>query len=459
MNYDSLLDTQREFFASQVTKPLKFRIQQLKKLKQVLKANESQLHEAIYKDFKKSETENNLTELFPIYHEIDLAVRNLHKWAKRKRVKTNLLNFPASSYIIKEPLGVTLIIGAWNYPYVLTMTPVVAAIAAGNTVILKPSEIAAHTSHMMTELINANFDEGFFHVVEGGVPETTALLVQRYDKIFFTGSPKVGQIIYEAAAKHLTPVTLELGGKNPAFFHKDATLGNGIKRMVWSKFLNSGQICMSPDYILVHEDIKEKFLKKLIAEIEKHDYAIERGNYVQIINDRNFQRLMKMLKNDNIYYGGKTDEAERYISPTILHPVSLGEPVMQEEIFGPILPVLTYKTIDEAIAITKHFEKPLSGYIYTNSRSVKQRLLKEVSFGAGGVNESLMHFSNSELPFGGVGHSGFGSYHGKYGFDVFSHHKAILDKPTWFELNLKYYNYTKAKLKLVKAMFFSRIKY
>lgn len=458
MNFNPIIEAQRNYFSTQKTKPLGFRIAQLKKLKHILKANENRLHEAIYKDFKKSSVENELTELALVYHEIDLAIKNLYKWSRKERVGTNILNFPAKSYIIKEPLGVTLVIGAWNYPYNLSFIPSVASIAAGNTVILKPSEIPSHTSSIIAELVNSNFNAEFFHVIEGGIPETTALLKERFDKIFFTGSPKVGQIIYQAAAKYLTPVTLELGGKNPTFFHKDANLDMGIKRMVWAKFLNSGQICICPDYILVDEQIKDAFLKKLIKEIEKYDYSFNKGNYVQIINDRNMQRLLKMLDEKNIYYGGDYSESERYLEPTILYPVNVEDAVMQEEIFGPILPVLTYKTLNEAIEITKRFEKPLSCYIYTGSKKVKEQILKEVSFGAGGVNESIMHFSNSDLPFGGVGHSGFGSYHGKFGFDTFSHHKSILDKPTLMELNLKYYTYTKSKLKIIRRLISSNLK-
>lgn len=459
MNYDSLLKTQREFFNAQTTKSVKFRKAQLKKFKHVLKTNESRLHEAIFKDFKKSETENYLTELFLIYHEIDNAVKHLDKWARKARVSTNMFNFPARSYIVKEPLGVTLVIGAWNYPYNLSLIPSIASIAAGNTVILKPSELPSATSNLMAELVNENFESGFFHVVEGGVQETTALLEQRFDKIFFTGSPKVGKIIYKAAAKHLTPVTLELGGKNPTFFHKDANLSVGVKRMVWSKFLNSGQTCVAPDYILVHEDIKDKFLERLVAEIKRHNYKIERGNYLQIINDRNMKRLQSFMNADNVYYGGEYDEQERYLQPTVLYPVNLEDAVMQEEIFGPILPVLTYSNLDEAIAIVKRFEKPLSCYIYSGSKSVKKRLLNEISFGGGCINESVMNFTNDKLPFGGVGESGIGSYHGKFGFDTFTHQKAILDKPNWLELNLKYYSYTKAKFGVIKRLFFSGIRY
>lgn len=458
MNFDQILNAQREYFFTHETKALSFRIARLRKLKQILKENESKLHDAIYLDYKKSSFENDLTELTLIYHEINVAIKNLYRWAKRERVGTDILSFPAKSYIIKEPLGVVLVIGAWNFPYNLSIIPSVAAIAAGNTVIIKPSEIPSRTSSIMAELINTNFDKNYLHVIEGGIPETTALLEQRFDKIFFTGSTRVGRIVYTAAAKNLTPVTLELGGKTPTFFHKDANLNVGIKRMVWAKFLNSGQICICPDYVMVHEEIIETFLKKLTAEIDKHNYSFEKGNYVQIINKSNLQRLSKMLNGANIFYGGTYSESDRYMEPTILYPVELNDAVMQEEIFGPILPILTYKTIDEAINITQQFEKPLSCYIYTRNRKVKERILKEVSFGAGCVNESIMHFTNNSLPFGGVGESGFGSYHGKFGFEAFSHKKSVLEKPTWMELNIKYYNYTKSKLKIIKRLILSGLK-
>lgn len=446
----ALIEAQRTFFNSNTTKDLPFRIKQLNTLYYLLKDNEQLLFEAIYKDFKKSEFEAYITELAMVYHDIKDAKRNLYKWARKEKVSTNLLNFPAKSYILKEPLGVCLVIGAWNYPYQLSLAPAIAALAAGNTVVLKPSELPAETSRVMAKLINENFDPNVFKVVEGGVDETTLLLEQKFDKIFFTGSTKVGKIVYQAAAKNLTPVALELGGKSPTFITKDCNLKVAAKRLVWAKFLNAGQTCIAPDYVLVDITIEQKFLKALKAEIEKEHIAIANHNYVQIINDANFERLSKMIDPSKVFYGGKTNAQERYIEPTILQNATFEDAAMQEEIFGPILPVLTYTNLDEAITQVKQLPKPLSAYIFTSSAINREKVLQELSFGGGAVNDAVMHITNPKMPFGGIGTSGMGSYHGKAGFDCFSHHKSILDKATWLELPLKYYPHSKSRFKWIK---------
>ncbi|WP_343604182.1 aldehyde dehydrogenase family protein [Fluviicola sp.] len=447
-----LIDQQRTFFNSNRTKNTDFRIEQLQRLKKLLLDNQNRLNEAIYADFKKSPFETFTNEFGLVFLDIDEACKKLKRWSKRKRVRTNWVNFPAKSYIIPEPLGVSLVIGAWNYPYQLSFAPAIAAIAAGNTVILKPSELPSHTSRIMAELINQQFDASFFHVVEGGISETTELLEQRFDKIFFTGSPNVGRIVYQAAAKHLTPVTLELGGKSPAIFTEDADLKMGIKRLIWAKFLNSGQTCIAPDYILVPKSLKEQFLAQAKEEIIQAKYAVENGNYIQIINDRNVQRLKKLIDPGKVYFGGQINEAERIIEPTVLHNVTFDDPVMQEEIFGPLLPVLVYNSLDEAVTAIKNREKPLSCYIFTKDSGLKSKLLNELSFGGGAVNEAVMHISNSRLPFGGVGESGTGSYHGEAGFRAFSHYKSVLEKANWLETKLKYSPYSEGKLKWIKRL-------
>lgn len=448
----TLVDQQRAFFHTNKTKNTDFRIEQLKRLKALLLANQERLNEAIYADFRKSPFETFTNEFGLVFLDIDEACKKLKKWSKRKRVRTNWVNFPAKSYIIPEPLGVSLVIGAWNYPYQLSLAPAIAAIAAGNTVILKPSELPSHTSRIMAELINNQFDTAFFHVVEGGIPETTALLEQRFDKIFFTGSPNVGRIVYQAAAKHLTPVTLELGGKSPAIFTEDADLKMGIKRLIWAKFLNSGQTCIAPDYLLIPRSMKDQFLELAKAEIQKARYSVENGNYIQIINDRNVQRLKKLIDPEKVYSGGQVDEATHIIEPTILHNVTFQDTVMQEEIFGPLLPVLTYDSLDEAILEIKKREKPLSCYLFTKDSGLKSKLLNEISFGGGAINEAIMHISNSKLPFGGVGESGTGSYHGEAGFRAFSHYKSVLEKANWMETKLKYSPYSEGKLKWIKRL-------
>lgn len=443
---------QRLFFNSNQTKDLNYRIEQLQRLKTLLLSNQNSLNEAIYADFGKSPFETFTNEFGLVFLDIDEACCKLKKWAKRKRVRTNWVNFPAKSYIIPEPLGVSLIIGAWNYPYQLSLAPAIAAIAAGNTVILKPSELPSNTSNILAELINNSFDPAFFHVVEGGIEETTALLEERFDKIFFTGSSNVGRIVYQAAAKHLTPVTLELGGKSPAIFTEGANLKMGIKRLIWAKFLNSGQTCIAPDYVLLPKSMKDEFLRLAKEEIEQTSYSIENGNYIQIINNRNLERLKRLIDPNKVYSGGEVLEEKRIIQPTLMHNVTFEDAIMQEEIFGPILPVLTYDSLNEAISEVKKREKPLSCYIFTNDSSLKNKLLHELSFGGGAVNEAIMHISNSRLPFGGVGQSGMGSYHGEAGFRTFSHYKSILEKATWFETKLKYSPYSEGKIKWIKRL-------
>ncbi len=452
MKIKDILTQQQNYFNSNKTKNVSFRIEQLIKFKKVLKENENLLYKAIYEDFGKSEFETYVTELFSLYNEINNCIKNIRKWSKRKKVSTGLINFPAKSYIIPEPLGTTLVIGAWNYPYLLSLVPSITSLAAGNTVILKPSELPAKTSEVMAKIINDNFPREYFCVIEGGVKETTELLEHRFDKIFFTGSIPVGKIIYQAAAKHLTPVTLELGGKSPTFVLADTDIKMTAKRIIWAKFLNAGQTCIAPDYILVDKSIEERFLEALKNEIEEYHQNSENidENYLRIINTNNFDRLIKLIDNDKIYFGGKANRNERFISPTILKNISFEDEIMQDEIFGPILPVISFAKLDDAIKKVKERPKPLSCYIYSKNRKKIDQLLKEISFGGGAVNDSLMHISNSNLPFGGVGMSGIGSYHGKAGFDTFSHFKSILKKPFWFEPNIKYPPYSKKKLKIIK---------
>ncbi|HEY8733274.1 MAG TPA: aldehyde dehydrogenase, partial [Puia sp.] len=447
---NSLPELQRKYFNKNHTRPVEFRIQQLKKLKQLLKTNERVLYDAIYADFKKSDFDIYLTEFAVLENEIDVAIKDVSRWARIKKVRTNMVNVPARSYIMAEPLGVCLIIGAWNYPVNLTLTPLVSAIAAGNTVILKPSEMTVHTSAALAHLINDHFDPAFLKVIEGGVEITSSLLEEKFDKIFFTGSVSVGKIVYQAAAKHLTPVTLELGGKSPVIVEKDANLSMTARRVVWAKFLNAGQTCIAPDYILVHQKVEREFLEKLKTEIQNSDFSLDNGNYAQIINGKSLNRLLGLVYQNKIYFGGNADIEQRTLSPTILSPVAPEDKIMEEEIFGPILPVIPYDHLESAITIIKSKPKPLSLYLFTESNAVRKKVLNEISFGGGAVNDAVMQFSNSRLPFGGVGNSGIGSYHGKAGFITFSHFKSILDKPTWVEPNLKYYPHTSLKLKLIK---------
>ena len=452
MNYTEILQSQKTFFNSHKTKDLNFRKTQLKKLKNLIKKHENQLYEAIYKDFGKSEFETFGTEISFIYKDIDYYLKNLNSLAKPKKVKTNIVNQLGSSKIYREPLGNCLVIGAWNYPYQLTLTPVVAALAAGNTCIIKPSELPENTMKAMARLINENFDSAFLYVVEGGVEETTEILKLRFDKIFFTGSPRVGKIVYQAAAEHLTPVTLELGGKSPAFITENADLEVAARRIVWGKFINAGQTCIAPDYLYVQENIKPKFIEILLFEIKKRNYHENAEHFCKIINERNFDRLEKLINKEKVIFGGETHREKRYISPTVLDHVTWEDTVMQEEIFGPILPILTYKNLDEAIEKVIEGEKPLSAYIFSNNAKEQTKILEKLSFGGGCINDTLMHISNDNLPFGGVGNSGIGNYHGKFGFETFSHQKAILKKSIHLEPELKYPPYSEGKLKILKKL-------
>lgn len=453
-NFKNILDKQSLFFDSNQSKDTKFRIIQLKKLLQVLKANESLLNEALYKDFKKSAFETYETELAIIYHEIKIAINKLKSWSKIKRVGSGLSNFPGKSFIIPEPFGNVLVIGAWNYPYQLSILPTVSALAAGNTVIIKPSELSLNASNAMAKIINESFDEGILQVIEGGIEETTSLLKHPFNYIFYTGSTAVGKIIMRAATENLTPLALELGGKSPTIIEKDANLKMAAKRIVWGKFLNGGQTCVAPDYLLVHESIKEK----LVAEIKKQIKAIhgedptESEAFVRIINPRHFQRLLKLIDNEKVIIGGDVCENELYIAPTVLDNVSFDDEVMKEEIFGPILPIITYKDLNWAIGQIKSRPKPLALYLFSNSSTIQKRVLQEISFGGGAINDVIMHLANSKLPFGGVGNSGMGNYHGEYGFKTFSHHKSIIKKTNWFEPWFKYPPYTKGKLKLIRKI-------
>jgi len=448
----SLVAAQRRFHRTNATLPVEYRKRQLEKLFGLLRENEAELFRAIDSDFGKSKHHTQLTELFPLYEELESAIKNVKKWAKPKRVRTNLLNQPGKSYIHPEPLGVSLVIGAWNFPYNLSLTPVVGSMVAGNTTVLKPSELPAETSRVMAELINENFNPEYLHVVEGGIPETTALLEQRWDKIFFTGSPQVGKVVNQAAAANLTNVTLELGGKNPAIFAEDAAVDVGVKRLVWAKFINAGQLCLAPDYVLVHRSLKARVLERMVHEIKKHNYSVENGNLVRIINDRNLERVAALIDPEKVYYGGQVDREERVIEPSVLQDVSLEDAVMQDEVFGPIISVIEFDSLDEAFEIVRRFEKPLAGYLFSTNEETKQRFLREVPFGSGAINDAVMQITNTNLPFGGVGNSGMGRYHGEYSFECFSHMKPVLEKSNLIELDLKYYGHSDRQMSLIQKL-------
>lgn len=449
-----LLRLQRTFFAKGHTLPLAFRKGQLQKLQQVLQQHQQELIDALYADFKKPALEAFGTEVGFIELELKLALKNIDDWTKPRRVPETLINFPARSYVYPQPYGIALIISPWNYPLNLLFTPLIGAMAAGNCAILKPSEIAANTAAVVTRLISENFDERYIAVVEGSVPTTQYLLAQKFDYIFFTGSTQVGRVVMKAAAEHLTPVTLELGGKSPAIVAMDADLELAARRICWGKYLNAGQTCVAPDYVLVQEDVKEEFIQQMALCI-KEFYGVqpaESPDFARIINDRHFQRLSAMLTPENIRVGGNTDAATRYIAPTVLDNLTWEHPAMQEEIFGPILPVIAFDEMDEAISMVNRHEKPLALYLFTNDKAHQQQILQQVHFGGGCINDTISHLANPNLPFGGVGSSGLGSYHGIASFDVFSHQKSVLHRGTWLDLPFRYPPYCN-KLKLLRKFF------
>ena len=452
MEIQEIVDRQKAFFKTQQTKNIKFRKMYLEKLRDLIVKNEEFLYEAIYNDFGKSKFDTFTTELSFVLNDINYYLKNLNVLSKPKRVRTNLANQLGKSKIYPEPLGNVLVIGAWNYPYQLSLSPVIAALAAGNCCILKPSEIAENTMKAMAKLINENFPPEYLYVYEGGIDETTELLKLKFDKIFFTGSTKVGKIVYQAAAENLTPVVLELGGKSPAIVTKDADLEVAAKRIVWGKFLNAGQTCVAPDYLLVEESIHEQFLEMLRKYVMEFKYGPESEQYTRIINQRNFQRLMQLINKEKVYFGGNSDEKKLFIEPTLLNNVSWEDDIMQEEIFGPILPVISFTHFNLVLTTILELEKPLAAYLFTRNSEEKEAFTTKLSFGGGCINDVIMHLGNDRLPFGGVGNSGIGNYHGTYGFEAFSHQKSILEKATWGEPNIKYPPYSEKKLSWIRKL-------
>ena len=440
---------QKQFFRSGATLPLCFRRQMLRKLSDAMHQYEKPLAEALWTDLHKSYEEAYLTELSIVYGEIRNHLRHLSHWARAERKSSPLAIMPATSRIIKEPLGNTLIIAPWNYPVQLLLNPLVGAISAGCTAMLKPSPYVPNVSRVLTEMIRATFPEEYIAIVEGNREVNQMLLAERWDLIFFTGSPSLGKMVMEAAAKHLTPVVLELGGKSPCIIDKSADLEVAAKRVAWGKSLNAGQTCIAPDYLMIHEEVKDKFLKLLVKEW-KHLLTKDpqkAKHFVRIVSDKALERLIGYLDNGTIYHGGKYDKATRYLSPTILTDVQENAPVMQEEIFGPIFPVMTFKDLDEVISFVNKREKPLALYYFGKD---DQKILRHTTSGGACVNDVIMHIVNHKVPFGGVGNSGMGAYHGKDSFLTFSHRRSVIKTPTWVDMPFRYMPYK--LFKLIKKM-------
>lgn len=439
MDIESVMKAQRDFFNNQ-TLDYEFRITQLKKLKQMLNRYEDEIYQALREDLNKSRFETLTTELGVLYVEIDFALKHLKDWMKPERAKAPITHKGTKNYIYKEPYGVTLIISAWNYPLQLAIAPAIGAIAAGNTVIIKPSEAAQATSTLLAEIFKATFPEHYLAVIEGDKETSQHLLEQSFDYIFFTGSTRVGKIIMEKASKKLIPVTLELGGKSPAIINKDANIKLAAKRIAWGKFTNAGQTCVAPDFVYVHEKIKHKFMRAIIKQIKAlyGKNPLKNKDYVRIINDKHFKHVERFLNDGTVIYGGDRNEDKLLIEPTLLDNVSWDDSVMKEEIFGPVLPILSYKKIDDALLNIQRMEKPLALYYFGEDDAQQERILSSLSFGGGCINDTLYHLANPHLPFGGIGNSGMGSYHGKYSFDTFSHKKSIMKQTTKFDIPFRY---------------------
>lgn len=428
-----------------------YRKEMLIKLLNNVLLHENEIIDALYQDFKKPAFEAVLTETSYVVSELKDTIKNIKKWSKPKAVLPSILNFPSRDFIYKEPYGKVLIIAPWNYPYQLAMCPLISAIAAGNQVVLKPSELTPKTSEVLAKIIALTFRLEHVSVVQGGVDVSKELLAQRWDYIFFTGSVPVGKIVAAAAAVHLTPVTLELGGKNPCIVDETANLKLAAKRIVWGKFINAGQTCIAPDYILVQKDMKEQFIKHLKEEITAA-YGLTpktSPDYSRIINLKNWSRLTELIEPDKVIFGGQTDESDCYIAPTLIAESNLDSLIMKDEIFGPLLPILTYASNADLHTIISRYEKPLSMYIFTENKTFASQMIANYSFGGGCINDTVVHFSNKRLPFGGVGHSGIGAYHGSLSFDVFSHSKGIVKKANWLDLPMRYAPYGD-KLKTIR---------
>lgn len=452
MEIKELINKQRKFYSSNISKDLKFRIQNLKLLKSIIIKYEKEIQEALRLDLGKSETEAYMTEIGMVLDEIKYNIKHLAKWAKKKYVSTPLSQFPARSYRIPEPRGLVLIISPWNYPFLLSIQPLIGAIAAGNCVIIKPSEYSVNTSKLLKKILTEIYSEAYVTVVLGEKEVAQELLKEKFDYIFYTGSTKIGKIVMEAAAKNLTPVTLELGGKSPCIVDEKCNVELAAKRIAYGKILNSGQTCVAPDYVFVHQNVKEQFLNCLIKYLKNFlgENALNNSDYPKIINEMQFNRIISLIDKEHVIYGGGYNRNILKIEPTILTIKDMTSKVMQEEIFGPILPIIGYNNLDYIINYININPKPLALYLFTNNKKIEKRILKEVSYGGGCINDTIIHLANKRLGFGGVGNSGIGEYHGKFSFDTFSHYKSIIKKSNHIDLPVRYHPYSKMKEKLIR---------
>lgn len=443
MDISQLCRDQRDFLAKGETLKVEFRIAALKKLQNWILENEKAITDALYADLGKGSCEAFMTEVGMVLEEIGYMIRHVRRFARKKYVKTPLLQFISRSYVLAKPYGNVLIMSPWNYPFLLTVGPLVDALAAGNTAVLKPSNYSPTVSAVISKMALECFEPGYVGVVQGGRRENTTLLDEKFDYIFFTGGKTVGRLVMEKAARHLTPVTLELGGKSPCIVDDTAKFELAARRIVFGKFINAGQTCVAPDYVIAHESVYDALLNALKAEIEKQygTEPLKNDRYGKIINQQHFERLTGLLGGEKTVIGGQSDDQARKIAPTVLDGATLDSAAMQEEIFGPILPVLKYKELSDVVEIVKKNPTPLAMYVFSENKENVQFLHNSISFGGGCVNDVVMHLVTTHMGFGGVGESGMGSYHGKTGFDTFTHYTSILDKSTRFDLPVRYQPY------------------
>ncbi len=450
MDVATLVASQRAYFQSGKTLPVEYRIEMLKKLREAVARQEAAIAAALKADLNKTPFEAYMTETGMVLDELGYAIKHTASWARTKRVRTPLAQFSARSFIMPEPYGVALIMSPWNYPFSLCLTPLIGAIAAGNCAIVKPSAYAPNVSRLLATMLGALFPADYVAVVEGGREENKALLEQRFDYIFFTGSVSVGRYVMECASRNLTPVSLELGGKSPVIVEKSADIPLAAKRVAFGKYLNAGQTCIAPDYVLVQAEIRDAFVaavKEAVAAFYPNDDSTAMAT---LVNDKHFARVMGLIKPEKVVFGGGGDAVRRFIEPTLMQDVTWDDPVMQEEIFGPVLPVLTYTDLDDALQKIIARPKPLALYLFTGDKAVEKKVLSRVSFGGGCVNDTIIHVATHHMPFGGVGDSGMGGYHGKRSFDTFTHYKSIVKKHTFMDMPIRYLPYTPLHERLLR---------
>lgn len=450
MIISEIVARQRAYFDTGATRSLSFRLNALERLRNALQSNEALLFDALKQDLNKAPMESYMCENGIVLEEIRFHQKHLDGWMKNRRVPTPLAQFHAKSFQSPEPYGLALILSPWNYPIQLCLCPLVGAISGGNCAVVKPSAYAPATSAALAKILGETFPPEYIAVVEGGRAQNSALLEEKFDYIFFTGSVAVGKVVMEAAAKHLTPVTLELGGKSPVIVDETANISLAARRIAFGKVLNAGQTCVEPDYLFLHRSVKDAFVSAFRKALEEFFPGGDYANMPTIISEKHYHRVKGLMEGQKILLGGQTDDARRFIAPTLLDETDPESPIMQEEIFGPVLPMLTYEDLDEVISFVRRWPKPLAFYLFTENRAVEEKVLGSCAFGGGCINDTIIHLATSNMPFGGVGDSGMGSYHGKQSFDTFTHYRSIVKKSTWLDLPMRYHPYTGKKLKMIR---------